>query len=121
MLHETRLYSISQVESPEVLADKLTNHTWCNCNGFQVTGTNYLFLNDSFGGDSVQEYAVLKVNPDNSMFQVESITFGWIEKVEKALEYINSCLSGASDDVYNRKPVSVKTENCNGHVCGNCR
>lgn len=120
MVHDKRLYSIKQVESAAELADKLINHTWCNCCGFQVKETNYLFLNDAFGEDSVQEYAVLKINPGGSMFQVESITFGWIEEIDRALEYINCCLSGQSDDVCNRKPVSVKTEDCHGHRCYNC-
>lgn len=117
MLHKHRRYTVAVVATVDELAEKLVNHTWCGCNGWQVQGTPYLFLNDSFDGGT-QEYAVVRCNDDGTMFQLESITFGWIDDVEKAKKYIENCLSGAADDVMGRMPVTVVIEDPKQH--GRC-
>lgn len=90
MMHQSRRWGISPVESPEELAQKLTASTWTLCQGFSLAG--YLFLNDSTGPDGAQEFAIVK--PTNGSFlQVESITFSWTTEA-KALRLIKEALAG---------------------------
>lgn len=44
MIHSKRRYVVVDVATVEALAEKLTEHTWCGCNGFRLEG--YVFLND---------------------------------------------------------------------------
>jgi hypothetical protein len=97
MMHKNRRYSVADVATAEELAEKLTNHTWCGCNGFRWNGL--LFLNDSTGPDGAQEYAVMRRidgTASDSPFpciqtheyeQVESVTFGWMTYAE-ALDWL---------------------------------
>ncbi len=60
MIHTKRVWSVSEVESAEKLAEMLTEHTWTLCAGFVVVGhPEYLFLNDSFSEDGAGEFAVI--------------------------------------------------------------
>jgi hypothetical protein len=117
MLHRNRRHVVEDVaaedgQSPiEVLARKLTETTWCCCNGFRLEG--YLFLNDATGGDGAQEYAVVKEGPEP--VQVESITFGWCA-YDKAVHYIERTVRGDFDD--QARPVSVRLETPADH--GRC-
>ena len=43
MLHHTRIWTIATVETAELLAEQLTQYSWCSCNGFRL-GV-YLFVN----------------------------------------------------------------------------
>lgn len=86
MLHKNRNWTILPVGTAEELAEKLTEHTWCGCNGFEYAG--FLFLNDSTSGDGAQEYGIVQNGR-----QVETVTFGWM-KQEKALDYIRKIVSG---------------------------
>jgi hypothetical protein len=119
MLHR-RTWSLSIRESVEELAEALTEMTWCGCAAFQVRGTPYLFVNDSFGPDGAQEYAVLK--PDGPEFvQVESITFSWCTR-EKALEYIRRIVAGEFDNASYALRVSARVEPSAEHQpCYSCR
>ncbi|HBJ80730.1 hypothetical protein [Pseudothermotoga sp.] len=91
MVNKERRWSVSEVESAEELAEKLTGYVWTLCTGFRYKG--YLFLNDSFSENSAQEYGVIK---ESTWTQIESITFSWCTK-EKALGYIKDIVSGKYD------------------------
>lgn len=84
----TDIKSVSLEAGAKQLARKLTEMTWCGCNGFRLG--DYLFLNDSTSPDGAQEYAVVH---EPSMLQCESITFSWCSRA-KALEYILKTIRG---------------------------
>lgn len=110
MLHRHRKFIVKSVDSKEELAKKLTEYTWCGCNGFELGG--YLFLNDSTGPDGAQEYGVFRGDK-----QIESITFGWCS-YERALELINEVLAGDFDNEdYGVLPQIVPTEGHRCHLC----
>lgn len=88
MFHSYRPWSVTDADTPATLAEKLTQYTWCGCNGFRLG--DYLFLNDSTGPDGAQEFGVIH---EPTMRQVESITFSWCSE-EEALKYIQEVLNG---------------------------
>lgn len=95
MFFETRRWCITSVASVEDLAEKLTQHTWCCCNGFALGG--YWFLNDSTGPDRAQEYAVVKIaGPSGKPMQVESLTISWCT-YDQVLDYIRRSIAGEYD------------------------
>lgn len=120
MLHKTRTWGLSTVESAEELADRLTKMTWCGCSAFKLPNAPYLFVNDSTSADGGQEYAILK--PDGPEFvQVESITFSWCSR-EKALEYIEQVVAGEFDNASYALRVSARIEPAERHLpCRYCR
>jgi hypothetical protein len=95
MLHKNREWSVSEFYRPSLewlihdLAETLTEHSWCMCQGFQVR--DYLFLNDSTSADGASEWAIVKGN-----HQIESITFGWCSQVD-AEKHIRKILQGEYD------------------------
>ena len=93
MLHSTRIWSVAPAESPEWLAEQLTQYTYCGCNGFRLG--NYLFVNDATCADGAQEYAALKLAGDHYV-QIESLTFSWMTQ-EEALDMIRRVLVGQFD------------------------
>jgi hypothetical protein len=97
MLHRQRHWTIAPAESASALADKLTQHTWCGCNGFRLG--EYWFVNDATSPDGAQEYGVLK--PAEAGFvQIESLTFSWMTP-EQAIDMIGRVLAGEFDgDAY---------------------
>ena len=99
MFHSNRIWCVADVETPEELAEKLTEQTWTLCAGFRLG--NCVFLNDSLSEDGAQEYAVL-VNEDGVLYQVESITFGWCSR-ESALKHIRAALAGEFGSVMKQK------------------
>lgn len=115
MLHSRRIWSVVPIESAEDLAEKLTQHIWTGCSGFELQG--YLFLNDSTCADGAQEYAVVKKASDGSFEQIESITFSWCSQ-EKALDYIRRILAGQYDQAAYRIVVKPKLETAREH--GTC-
>jgi len=86
MIHDKRKYIVVRIETAEELAYKLTQQTWCGCNGFLYG--DMAFLNDSTCADGAQEYAVFR-----NGVQIESITFGWCTE-ERALKYIRQLYRG---------------------------
>ena len=94
MLHHTRIWTIATVETTELLAEQLTQYSWCCCNGFRLG--EYLFVNDATGPDGAQEYAALKSCGDHYV-QIESLTFSWMNN-ERALDIIRRVLAGEFDD-----------------------
>jgi hypothetical protein len=94
-MHDRRRWTVAEVATVEELAAKLTEMTWCVCNGFVVHGhEDVVFLNDATGGDGAQEYAVCR-REGQSWYQIESITFSWCNRGQ-AIGYIRSCLGMAA-------------------------
>ena len=119
MMHKSRTWTVARVESAEELAVKLTEHTWCCCNGFELG--DYWFLNDATGGDGAQEYAVVKkVGRDGSPWQIESITFSWCT-LDQALRLIQETLRGEHDQHDWARQVNVRIETPEMHGrCNHC-
>jgi hypothetical protein len=117
MFHKKRVWCISPVETAEQLAEKLTQHSWTLCTGFQIQG--YLFLNDATSESGAQEYAVVKcpILTDDSYRQVESFTMSWCSYNE-ALVYIRRTLAGEFDDASYVSVVQPKLETPEVH--GHC-
>jgi hypothetical protein len=109
MFHKQRVWCVTPVESAEVLAEKLTQHSWTLCTGFQLG--SYLFLNDATSEDGAQEYAVVKCPPSDGheYRQVESLTMSWCTYNE-ALVYIRRTLAGEFDDASYASVVQPKLE-----------
>lgn len=74
MMHTHRTWSLTTIEDPDELVNKLKRHTWCLCTGWRYKNT--LWLNDSTSEDALQEYAVVRL-PGRD--QIESITVSWCE------------------------------------------
>jgi hypothetical protein len=106
MIHDKRGFYITDVSTPEALAEKLTKHSWTLCTGFRFKG--YLFLNDSFSEDGAAEYAVVR---ESDGVGVESITFGWCSEAD-ALRYINQIIDGPNTE--------YKVVNVRKHPQGSC-
>jgi hypothetical protein len=110
MLHPQRVFSVAPCATAEILAERLTQHTWTLCTGFAHAGL--LFLNDAFSEDSAQEYAVVKAGR-----QIESITFSWCTQA-RALELITGLVSGElAEDL---GPVAPRIDPSNTHRCALC-
>jgi hypothetical protein len=75
MIHHRRTFAITNVGTAEALAEKLSHHTWCGCNGFRLGPL--LFLNDAFSADGAQEYAVWH---EPRAVQIESVTASWMSE-----------------------------------------
>lgn len=74
MMHETRRWTVRDVETPEELVRLLTEHDWTCCSGFRLG--RFLWLNDATGPDGAQEYAVIDTTTGR---QIESITVSWCD------------------------------------------
>jgi len=86
MIHGTRRYNVVTGLTVGDIAHRLRASTMTLCTGFLYhhgDGHDYLILNDSFGEDGAQEYAIVRVldgrdAPDFTMVeQVDSITVSW--------------------------------------------
>lgn len=115
MLHENRVWCVSEVATAEELARKLTETTWCCCTGFRIG--DYIWLNDSTSPDGAQEFAVVKDLSSTRYVQLESITFGWCD-YERSLQLILATLNGQDDRNSWRKPVYPLLESEQEH--GRC-
>ena len=106
MMHSNRIWCVTEVESAEELALKLTKATWCCCQAFRVAGhPDYVWLNDSTSEDGAQEYAACRQDlATGDLHQLESITFGWCD-YERSLQLILATLNGQDDRNSWRKPV----------------
>lgn len=89
MIHSKRRFSVLDVQDAEELADKLTQHVWCGCCGFRHAGL--LYLNDSTSPDGAGEWAIFD---EQSGVQIDSVTFGWMDTADEALETIRLLSSG---------------------------
>lgn len=117
MFHTNRVWSVAQAESPAWLGEKLTQYTWCCCNGFQLG--DYLFVNDATCPDGAQEYAALKLDTDHYV-QIESLTFSWMT-FERALEIIHRVLAGDFDaeryGTTERQRIQTPADHGRCHLC----
>lgn len=117
MLHRSRRWQVTPIASSAELANKLTNFTWCACNGFSLHG--WLFLNDSTSADGAQEYAVVRLDADGHFRQYESVTFGWMTR-ERAEQWFSEWFARADFSIkrlgYTPGIVAV-----NEHGPGSCR
>jgi hypothetical protein len=78
-LHKRRTWVIDPAEyTPEELAIKLIDHSWCSCQGWRIG--RYLFLNDQTSPDGAFEVAIVRAPEEEGgqWYQVESVTFGWL-------------------------------------------
>ncbi len=93
MMHTSRTWCIFPIATPEDLAHKLAESTWCLCTAFEIG--DYLFLNDATSEDGAAEYAVLKkpATAGAPYIQLESITASWMTE-ERLLEFISRTLVG---------------------------
>ena len=105
MVHKNRKHVVARIETAEELAYKLSQQTWCGCNGFLYG--DMAFLNDSFSENGAQEYAVFR-----NGVQIESITFSWCKEAE-ALKYINELFNGAGEDLGAMLPL-IQTQEDHG-------
>ena len=118
MFHSRR-WVVSTVATPEELAQKLVEMTWCGCAAFRVERTEYLFLNDATSADGAQEYAVVKGLPEGPPWlQLESLTFSWCT-AEQALGFIHKTLAGEYDHAEYATPVTPYLDTPEQHGC--CR
>lgn len=90
MFHSKRIWCVADVDTPEELAEKLTEHTWTLCTAFLLG--NCLFLNDAISENGAQEYAIV-VEENGKYRQVESVTFSWCSH-EQALESVRQAIAG---------------------------
>ncbi len=122
MLHSKRIWRLVAVESPEMLAQKLTQITWTGCSAMELRG--YLFANDSTSPDGAQEYAILKPHGSGrELVQIESVTFSWCRE-DRALELIRQICAGEFDafaSEYGRVAWSRFQTAAEHGFCGLCR
>ena len=111
MLHKHRRFVVVDVATAEELAHKLTQYTWCGCNGFRLG--ELLFLNDSTSPDGAGEYAVVRQGR-----QIESITFSWCDE-PKALDYIRRLAAGTLGADYGAITNVIETPAQHG-TCHHC-
>ena len=106
MMHDKRVFLVTEVSSVEELADKLTNYTWTCCTGWRLG--KLLFLNDATCADGAQEYAVILDGAEQ--FQIESITFSWCKPPE-AIQHIRQCIEYAEGraEPPMRWPIKIRT------------
>jgi len=114
-----RIYCLTGVPTVEDLADKLLTATWCLCTAFRLDGhDDTLFLNDSTSPDGIQEYAVVR-HIEGAWYQVESISFGWIDNPEKAARHIATAISGGYD-AHKQDPEALRFHGPQ-QPCDSCR
>ena len=94
MFHKNREWTVVPVKDAGDLTERLTQHTWCCCNGFLLG--EYLFLNDSTGPDGAQEYGVAKMTEGQFWPQIESLTVSWMD-IARMLDIIRDILDGKYD------------------------
>ena len=132
MMHKRRLWSVYYVPTIRDLAEKLTEYSWCLCNGFQIG--SYVFLNDATSEDGAQEFGVVRTdqplfartNRKNServytVNQIESITASWMDRAEME-EFITELLRGEADFTRPKGWAGTKImiDHGRGHRCILC-
>ena len=114
MLHTRRAWTVANVQTEAELAQRLTEHTWCSCAGFRLSG--YLFLNDATGPMGAQEYAVIN---ESTGAQIESITFSWCSYY-RALQLICEILAGRYDGQRCGVLREAQIDRAPNHCCPAC-
>lgn len=118
MNHATRRWLVELAPNAEVLAEKLSEHTWPLCQGFELSG--YLFLNDADSEEGDQSYAIVKREGDR-FFALSSVAFDWCAP-ERALQVIEETLLGEHDQSETRVEVfSLRLDSPSEHrTCKLC-
>ena len=126
MMHKQRVWQVGEGWTLDELVTKLTEYTWCGCNGFKTPGGT-LWLNDCTSGDGAQEYGVIRRIRDQWL-QVESITVSWCDAA-KLRGYIETADAGRWDSLADEYPIppipdrSIQTpeEHVQRGRCGLCQ
>lgn len=101
-MHAGRIWNVAGPYGPAQLAERLNNHSWTLCTGFECLG--YLYLNDSFSEDSAQEYAVVR---KSDLVQVESITVSWMTQ-QRIAEFAAEIGSAEAHEYGRIKPANLE-------------
>jgi hypothetical protein len=114
MIHTSRRYRIVDVASAAELAEKLTQHSWCGCNGFRLGA--FLYLNDAFSENGAQEFAVVR---ESDGAQVDSVTFSWCkeDKAREIIERVESDEAAGKSVAFQHLTMNYVT----AHPPGPCR
>jgi hypothetical protein len=86
MLHKTRHWCIFAPTLAEIIESFIKTDSWVLCNGlkFEHEGREYLLLNDSTGEDSIQEYALCRIEETLTshylVTQLDSLTITWARR-----------------------------------------
>jgi len=106
MMHGTRRYNVATGLTVGDIAHKLCMSTMTLCTGFLYhhgDGRDYLILNDSFGEDGAQEYAVVRVvdgcgPSDVTMVeQIDSITVSWVRGASRLADMFCAAMIAAAE------------------------
>ena len=111
MFFKKRIWQVIKVNTPEELAEKLTNYTWTLCTGFKLG--DYYFLNDSTSENGAQEYAVLKDTGE----QIESITLAG--ELQRSIELYKQSYKGEYDNEAWNSGIDINTAG-NSEQHGRC-
>ena len=135
-MHKTRIWCVGETDSENfqafarrmdpriqegetdtdlLLATVLTQSSLVSCSGFRHKG--YLYLNDQTSADGAGEWGIVR---ESDMRQVESITFGWMDKAVEALIEIRKINNGEFTQDYATIPVDqLQTKEQHG-TCRHC-
>lgn len=127
MVHANeRYFSAAVVDTLDELAEKIAgdNHRWVCCQGWVCGGL--LFLNDSFGEESIQEYAVFlwpfpeSPQPHNlyPLHQLDSWTVDWIEP-PKFVEMARALVAENAAPIPRRTSAIVEFHDSD-YLCRHC-
>lgn len=118
MLHPDRVWCLTQVDSCEDLASKLTEYSWTCCTAFALQ--NYLWLNDSPCAGELEEYAVVKrASPAGPMLYIARVDFEWCS-YQATFSTIRQTLRGKLDSQRIAELVSPHLEIPAEHACSHC-
>ncbi len=117
MYHPERTWQVATVDSPGELAGLLTQKTWFGCQGFRLAASGLILLNDSWDGDTGQDYAVVV---EETGRQVDTVTSGWIKEA-RALERLQSYLKAIPDQTIGRVETWRWAEGSHSRWCHLCR
>jgi hypothetical protein len=86
MMHKTRQWCIHSQTLDQLVESFIKTDSWVLCNGlkFEYNGREYLLLNDSTGEDSIQEYALCRIEEALTshylVTQLDSLTITWARR-----------------------------------------
>lgn len=96
MVHTKRRFCVGDALTIDELAAKFDyTDTWTGCTGFRVRegARVFLFLNDSFTEDSLQEYGVC-LEEAGGVTQVESYTITWMREKRSLVTHFRALVEG---------------------------
>lgn len=97
MIHERRIYAVTELPTVEALAHEIKRvSTWTLCTAFAAEGLT--LFNDAFSENGAQEYAVFRGER-----QVESLTTSWMTE-ESLIELLRKIVTGGGIDMGSGRP-----------------